>query len=79
MSGSVYFAVIAAVVMLVLAVAMSPLFIIPLVAVVMFLVMSGPLLGMIRRNGTQRSAGGTPSTGEASYEPVAEPQERGAV
>ena len=79
MSGSVYFAVIALVVMLVLSIAMSPLFIIPLVVVVLFLAMSGPLLGMLRRTGTQRSSGGTPRTSDAAYEPVAEPQERGAV
>jgi hypothetical protein len=79
MSGSVYFAVIAAIVFLVLTIAMSPLFIIPTVVVVLFFLMSGPLLAVMRRNGANRSAGGTPTTGEAAYDPVGEPHERGAA
>ncbi|MCW2967646.1 MAG: hypothetical protein JWM71_1418 [Solirubrobacteraceae bacterium] len=79
MSGSAYFAAIAVVVFLALTFAMSPLFIIPVVVVALFFLMSGPLLAVMRRNGADRHAVGTPRTGEAAYEPVAEPQERGAA
>jgi membrane protein implicated in regulation of membrane protease activity len=78
MTGSVYFALLLVIILFVLGVLMSPLFIIPAVAVLLFLLFSGPLLAMIRTSGTRRSTG-TPTTSEASYEPVGDPDQRRAV
>ena len=72
MTGSVFFAVLVAVVMFVLAIFMSPLFIIPAVIVVLVGLFSAPLLAAIGRSGG-RDSGGTPTTSEASYEPVSKP------
>jgi len=71
MGGSVYFAVLVAVIMFVLAILMSPLFIIPAVIVLLVGAFSAPLLAAIGRGG--RDSGGTPSTSDASYEPVQQP------
>ena len=79
MSGSVFFALLFTVIFIVLGIAMSPVFIIPAVIVVLFLLMSGPLLAAMGRTAGRREASGTPTTSEAAYEPVSEPQERGAV
>jgi hypothetical protein len=72
MGGSVFFVVLVAVIMFVLAVLMSPLFIIPAVVVLGVGLFSGPLLAAIGRGGG-RDSGGTPTTSEASYEPVQQP------
>ena len=61
------------VILFVLGVFMSPWFIIPAVVVVGFFLLSGPLSAMLKAS---RDPSGTPSTGEASYEPVARPEER---
>lgn len=74
MTGSAYFALLFVVVFLVLTIFMSPLFIIPTVALLLFLLFSGSLLSMVRASGTRRSTG-TPGTSEASYEPVNEPDQ----
>ena len=72
MGGSVFFVALITVIMLVLAILMSPLFIIPAVVVLFVGLFSGPLLAAIGRSGG-RDSGGTPSTSEASYEPVQQP------
>lgn len=77
MSGSVFFVVLITVILFVLAIFMSPLFIIPAVIVVLTGLFAGPLLAAIGRSGG-RDAGGTPTTSEASYEPVSEPGQRTA-
>lgn len=74
MTGSAYFALLLVIVLFVLGVLMSPLFIIPAVAVLLFLLFSGPLLAMIRVSGKRRATG-TPTTGEAAYDPVGEPDQ----
>ena len=74
MTGSVYFAVLLVVIFFVLGVFMSPIFIAPAVLVLLFVLFSGPLLAMLRASGS-REAGGTPSTADASYDPVSEPEQ----
>ena len=77
MSGSVYFAVLLVVILFALGVLMSPLFIVPAIIVLLFLLFSGPLLAMLRASGS-RQASGTPSTADAAYDPVSEPDQRQA-
>jgi len=72
MSGSVFFVVLVTVILFVAAIFFSPLFIIPAVIVVLVGLFSAPLLAAIGRTGG-RDAGGTPTTSEASYEPVQQP------
>jgi len=77
MGGSVYFLGIFFVGFVIVAILVSPLFIIPAVIVALVALFSAPLLAAISRGG-QGAASGRPTTGEASYEPVAEPDERRA-
>ena len=57
---------------------MSPLFLIPAVLLIGAALFAGPLGAMIKGgDGPTGSAGATPSTGEASYDPVSEPGQRG--
>ena len=75
MGGSVYFAVVFAVVFIVLAFIASPILLIPGVIVVLVALFAAPLLAAISQGGRGRQ-GAVPTTEEASYEPVAEPQDR---
>ena len=76
MGGSVYFAVLIAVVFIVLAFVLTPILLIPGAIVVLVALFSAPLLAAIGRGGGAGGAKtGTPTTGEASYEPVAQPDE----
>jgi hypothetical protein len=75
MSGSVYFTALVVVIFAALAVVLSPVFLVPAVLLVLFAVFAGPLMAVIRGTGG-RSAGGTPTTSEASYDPVSAPEER---
>jgi len=77
MGGSVFFVVLVTAIMFVLAIFMSPLFIVPAVIVVGVGLFSAPLLAAIGRGGG-RDSGGTPTTSDASYEPVSQPTERTA-
>ena len=72
MSGSVFFVVLTTIILFVLAIFMSPLFIIPAVIVALTGLFAGPLLAAISKTGG-RDPGGTPSTSDASYEPVSQP------
>lgn len=64
------------VVLFVAGIFMSPWFIAPAVLLVLFAFLVGPLGAMVR-SGDSRSTG-TPTTGEASYDPVSTPGERTA-
>jgi sugar phosphate permease len=76
MSGSVFFAILLAVIFIVLGIAMSPMFIIPAVVVILVALFSAPLLAAIARGGQSRADTGTPRTEDAAYEPVAQPEDR---
>jgi hypothetical protein len=76
MGGSVYFAALVAVIFVVLAFVASPILLIPGVILVLVAVFSAPLLAAISRSGPEGAETGVPSTEEASYEPVAEPDQR---
>jgi multisubunit Na+/H+ antiporter MnhG subunit len=76
MSGSVLFAVITFVILFVVGIFMSPWFLIPAVFVAVFALLSAPFMAALRGRGGAREGSGTPSTSEASYDPVATPGER---
>jgi multisubunit Na+/H+ antiporter MnhG subunit len=78
MSGSVLFAVITFVILLVVGIFMSPWFLIPAVFLVVFALLSAPFMAALRGTGGAREGSGTPSTSEASYDPVSTPGERSA-
>ena len=78
MGGSVYFAIFIAIVFIVLAFVATPILLIPGVVVVLVVLFAAPLLAAIGRTGPSGARTGTPTTEDASYEPVAEPTERGA-
>ena len=61
-----------------LAIVASPVFLIPGVVVVLVAVFSAPILAAISRGGGSRQGSAMPSTEEAAYEPVAQPDERRA-
>ncbi|MCW2991902.1 MAG: hypothetical protein JWM73_2496 [Solirubrobacterales bacterium] len=76
MSGSVFFALIAFVILFVVGIFMSPWFLIPAVVVGIFFLMSAPFFAALRGRGGAREGSGTPSTSEAAYDPVGSPGER---
>jgi multisubunit Na+/H+ antiporter MnhG subunit len=76
MTGSVMFAVIAFVILLVVGIFMSPWFIIPAIVVGFFALMTAPFMAAFRGSGGGREGSGTPSTHEASYDPAAPSSER---
>ena len=78
MGGSVYFAVFLAIVFIVLAFVATPILLIPGAVVVLVALFAAPLLAAIGRGSSGGAQTGTPTTQDASYEPVAEPTERGA-
>ena len=79
MGGSVFFIAIVAILGLVLFFTVSPLFLIPAVVVVLVALFAGPAMATLSRSGTPSGPeSGVPSTGEASYEPVAQPGDRPA-
>lgn len=78
MSGSVFFAVLVFVILFVAGIFMSPWFLIPAVFFVVFALLSAPFMAALRGRGGSREGAGTPSTSEASYDPVSTPGERTA-
>jgi hypothetical protein len=76
MSGSVFFAVITIVILLVVGIFVSPWFLIPTAFLVVFAVWTAPFVAALRGRGGGREGSGTPSTSEASYDPVVRPDER---
>ena len=73
--GAIFGLVLAVLILFVAGVFMSPVFLIPAVLLVLFALFVGPLAAMIRGGDNTT---GTPSTGEASYDPVSQPGERTA-
>lgn len=70
MTGSVFFAIGFFVLLFVLGIFMSPWFIVPALAVGAFALMSAPFMAALSGRGGNRTGAGTPSTGEASYDPA---------
>ena len=73
--GAIFGVVLAVLVLFVAGIFMSPVFIAPAVLLLLFALFVGPLAAMIRGGD---KATGTPSTSEASYDPVSQPGERTA-
>jgi hypothetical protein len=76
MAGAVFFVVLAIVVLFVLIGVANPLFLIPIVAVGLGLLVVPLILGALRRTAVGEPEGGpsgVPTTREASYDPVREP------
>jgi hypothetical protein len=74
--GSVFFAALVVIALLLLGILASPLFIIPAVLVAIVALVAGPVLGLMNRSEDTTGGGGpsgVPTTEEASYEPVREP------
>lgn len=76
MAGSVIFAVLLVVILVIAGIAMSPFFLIPAAVVILVALFASPVLGAIARGGSGPGETSTPSTGDAAYEPVREPGER---
>lgn len=76
MSGGVFFAVVVGVALVGLSALVSPFFLIPAVFVVLVALFAGPALAGIARFGARGRSSQLPTTAEASYEPVAQPEER---
>jgi hypothetical protein len=76
MSGAVLFTVITIAILLVVGVFMSPWFLIPAVVVGVFFLISGPIMAGLRSSGGDRAGSGTPSTQDATYDPVSTPGQR---
>lgn len=73
MAGSVLFAVVIVVILVIAGIAMSPFFLIPAVIVLLVALFAAPLFGAIARGGSGPGETSTPSTTDAAYDPVAEP------
>ena len=81
MSGSVFLIGVVVVIMLVMAVVLTPIFLMPAILLVLAAVLFPVLMGAFRNSAISESQGGpsgVPSTREASYEATDEPTERGA-
>ena len=76
MAGSVYFAIAVAVIFLILAFVLTPFLLIPGAIVVLVALFAAPLLAAISGGGPAGAKTGTPSTEDAAYEPVADPDQR---
>jgi hypothetical protein len=76
MSGAVLFTIITLAILAVAAVFMSPWFLIPALVVGAFFLISGPILAALGRGGGEQDGSGTPSTREATYDPVSTPGQR---
>jgi hypothetical protein len=79
MSGSVFFVAIVVVIGAVLAIFASPIFLVPAVLLVLAALFAAPLLGVVGAKTAGSDGVGTPSTADATYDPVAQPDERSAV
>lgn len=76
MSASVIFGAIVLILLVVVVFGMTPLFIIPIVAIAFGALFWGPLWAMLRQSRVAQSdpGPGTPSDREASYDPVQQPR-----
>ena len=79
MGGSVYFIAIVVLLGVVLFFAVSPLFLIPAIVVVLVAMFAGPAMAALGGSGKPGSPeASVPSSDEASYEPVVQPGDRPA-
>lgn len=78
MTGPAFFALLFFVILFVVGIFMTPWALIPAVVVGIFFLMSAPFMAALRSRGGSRSGSGTPSTSDATYDPVATPGERSA-
>jgi hypothetical protein len=78
MHGAVLGALIVGLILLVAAIFASPWFLIPAVLMGAFFLLTGPIAGAARGTGGDRDGSGTPSTSEASYDPVSRGGQRTA-
>jgi hypothetical protein len=80
MAGSVFFAVLFVIVVLLIVLGIaSPIWLVPLVVIGLGLLLLTPLLAKLRGSAIVQPDGapqGVPTTREATYEPVQEPAER---
>ena len=73
MTGSLFLLAIGVVVLLVIGLALSPIFFIPAAILLFAAVFAGPFLASLRRSSTGGGSG-VPTTEDASYDPVQDPQ-----
>jgi hypothetical protein len=73
MTGSLFLVAIAVILLLVIGLALSPIFFIPAAVLLFAAIFAGPFLGSLRRSSTGRGGGGVPTTEDASYDPVQDP------
>ena len=71
MTGSLFLLAIAVIVLLVIGLALSPIFFIPAAILLFAAIFAGPFLATLRRSSS--GGGGVPTTEDASYDPVQEP------
>jgi hypothetical protein len=80
MGGSVFFVALVVVIGGLLAIFASPIFLVPALLLVLAALFAGPLLAMVGyQGGGAKTGNGTPTTSEATYDPVAPPDQRQAV
>ncbi len=75
MTGSVFFVVLVAVILIVGLGVASPIFLVPIVVIALGVLALPFVLGLLRRSSVAQpdaGPGGVPETSEAAYEPVAE-------
>jgi hypothetical protein len=74
MTGSLFLLAIGVIVLLVIGLALSPIFFIPAAILLFAAVFAGPFLAALRRSPTGGGGGsGVPTTEDAAYDPVQEP------
>ena len=73
MTGSLFLLAIAVIVLLVIGLALSPIFFIPAAILLFAAIFAGPFLATLRRSSSGGGGAGVPTTEDASYDPVQEP------
>jgi len=74
MTGSLFLLAIAVIVLLVIGLALSPIFFIPAAVLLFAGIFAGPFLAAMRRGSGGGGGSGVPTTQDASYDPVQDPQ-----
>jgi hypothetical protein len=73
MTGSLFFVVVIIVAGLLLAILASPIFLVPAVVIILVTLFAAPLFARLRTTERPGASSGVPSTREATYDPVSEP------
>ena len=79
MSGSAYLIAIVIMLGVVLTFVASPIFLVPAALLVLAILFAAPLLTAVGARTAGQDGAGTPTTSEATYDPVASPDQRQAV